>query len=142
MTSPHRLRLVALLFVMLVSSGIATLDAHRSGCHRRHACSSDHGTCACGDLGYCSQCPDHEYCQGGKPRPAAGQQVLPPPQLPKADVMTTPVLTIVDGDIIDVRLDERKVRVRYIGINTPETSHPTKGVEPFGKEAKEATGDW
>ncbi len=29
-------------------------------------------------------------------------------------------------------------KVRYIGINTPETKHPTKGVEHFGKEASEA----
>jgi micrococcal nuclease len=48
------------------------------------------------------------------------------------------VLTVVDGDTIDVRLEGRTVRVRYIGINTPETKHPKKGVEPFGKEAKEA----
>jgi micrococcal nuclease len=48
------------------------------------------------------------------------------------------VLHIVDGNTIDVQLDERKIRVRYIGINTPETAHPRKGVEPFGKEAKEA----
>ena len=28
--------------------------------------------------------------------------------------------------------------VRYIGIDTPETKHPTKEVEPYGKEASEA----
>ncbi len=43
MTSPHRLRLIALLFIMLVSRGIATIDAHRSGCHRWPARPSDHG---------------------------------------------------------------------------------------------------
>ena len=26
-------------------------------------------------------------------------------------------------------------RVRYIGINTPETVHPTRGEEPYGREA-------
>jgi hypothetical protein len=30
------------------------------------------------------------------------------------------------------------VRVRYIGINTPKTEHPEKGIEPFGPEAAEA----
>jgi len=30
------------------------------------------------------------------------------------------------------------VTVRYIGIDTPETKHPTKEVEPYGKEASEA----
>jgi micrococcal nuclease len=54
-------------------------------------------------------------------------------------VLTASVLKIVDGDTIDVRLEGCTVRVRSIGVNTPETSHPMKGVEPFGKEAKEAT---
>jgi endonuclease YncB( thermonuclease family) len=52
--------------------------------------------------------------------------------------LTGPVVHVVDGDTIDVRLDGRTVRVRYIGINTPETKHPEKGVEPFGPEADAA----
>jgi endonuclease YncB( thermonuclease family) len=54
-------------------------------------------------------------------------------------VLTAPVLKIVDGDTIDVRLEGCTVRVRSIGVHTPETSHPSKGVEPFGKDAKETT---
>jgi len=38
----------------------------------------------------------------------------------------------VDGDTILLANGER---VRYIGINTPETRHPSKPVEYFGKEA-------
>jgi len=30
------------------------------------------------------------------------------------------------------------VKVRYIGIDTPETHHPMRGVEPYGMEAAEA----
>jgi len=30
------------------------------------------------------------------------------------------------------------VKVRYIGVDTPEIHHPMIGVEPFGKEASEA----
>lgn len=45
-----------------------TADAHRDGCHRWHSCPSDHGTYECGDLGYCSKCPDNVYCKDGKPR--------------------------------------------------------------------------
>jgi micrococcal nuclease len=33
---------------------------------------------------------------------------------------------------------EHRERVRYIGINTPETKHPTRGVEPYGPEAATA----
>jgi micrococcal nuclease len=45
------------------------------------------------------------------------------------------VLGVVDGDTIDVDVDGVRTRVRYIGINTPETVHPTRGTECFGKEA-------
>lgn len=45
------------------------------------------------------------------------------------------VVNVVDGDTIDVLIDGSKHRVRYIGIDTPETVHPTRGVEHYGKEA-------
>jgi endonuclease YncB( thermonuclease family) len=53
-------------------------------------------------------------------------------------VLTGPVVQVVDGDTIDVQLDGHTIRVRYLGINTPETTHPDKGVEPFGPEADAA----
>lgn len=43
------------------------------------------------------------------------------------------VARVVDGDTIKLA-DGRTVR--YIGIDTPETVHPTKGLECFGEEAK------
>jgi micrococcal nuclease len=52
--------------------------------------------------------------------------------------LTGPVVKVIDGDTIDVELDGQRVRVRYIGINTPETKHPTKGREPCGREASAA----
>lgn len=42
------------------------------------------------------------------------------------------VVKVVDGDTIEI---EGGAKVRYIGVNTPETVHPTKGVECFGHEA-------
>lgn len=45
------------------------------------------------------------------------------------------VVRIVDGDTIHVRLGERLERVRYIGVNTPEVHHPSKGEQPGGREA-------
>ena len=44
------------------------------------------------------------------------------------------VKRVIDGDTIELN-DGRKVR--YIGVNTPELHHPTKGVQCFGKEAME-----
>jgi hypothetical protein len=52
----------------------AASSAHRSGCHRWHSCPSDRGTYVCGDLGYCSQCPDNQYCLLGKPRVKAQEE--------------------------------------------------------------------
>jgi micrococcal nuclease len=42
---------------------------------------------------------------------------------------------VVDGDTIDISISGKTERVRLIGINTPETKHPTKGIECFGPEA-------
>jgi micrococcal nuclease len=48
------------------------------------------------------------------------------------------VVRVVDGDTIEVQLpDGRCEKVRYIGINTPEIHHPTKGTQPGGAEARE-----
>lgn len=46
------------------------------------------------------------------------------------------VTRVVDGDTIVLGNDER---VRLIGVDTPETKHPTKPVQPFGPEASEFT---
>ena len=46
------------------------------------------------------------------------------------------VVRVVDGDTIDVsRGGNDTDTVRLLGINTPETHHPTKPVECFGPEA-------
>ncbi len=42
---------------------------------------------------------------------------------------------VVDGDTVDLDIDGKRVRVRLIGINTPETVDPRRPVECFGKEA-------
>ena len=47
----------------------------------------------------------------------------------------------VDGDTIKVMLDDKKTTVRFLAIDTPETVHPTKGEQPFGKEASNYTCD-
>lgn len=49
------------------------------------------------------------------------------------------VVRVIDGDTIQVCcVAGKKEKVRYIGINTPETKHAVKGVEYYGKEAAEA----
>ncbi len=65
--------------------------------------------------------------------------LLPTPVASQGDSTTVQVVRVIDGDTIQVCcvFGDRE-KVRYIGINTPETKHPTKGVEHFGKEASEA----
>lgn len=45
----------------------------------------------------------------------------------------------VDGDTAKFIMNDKQISVRFLAIDTPETSHPTKGEEPYGKEAKEFT---
>lgn len=45
------------------------------------------------------------------------------------------VVKVVDGDTIHVLVAGRREKVRYIGIDTPETKHPTKGRQCFGAAA-------
>ncbi|MFC1499974.1 thermonuclease family protein [Candidatus Zixiibacteriota bacterium] len=44
---------------------------------------------------------------------------------------------VIDGDTIVVDFGSRTETVRYIGVDTPETVHPTRGVEPYGKAASD-----
>ncbi|MFH0892470.1 MAG: thermonuclease family protein [Candidatus Falkowbacteria bacterium] len=52
-----------------------------------------------------------------------------------------PVVKVVDGDTIDVNIDGKTERIRFIGLNTPETVDPRKPVECFGKEASIRAGE-
>ena len=58
------------------------------------------------------------------------QTISPPPSEIKARVVR-----VIDGDTIEVNIQGYLYTVRYIGIDTPETVHPTIGEEPYGKEA-------
>ena len=49
------------------------------------------------------------------------------------------VTRAVDGDTIDVRIGTHTDIVRLLGVDTPETHHPTKPVGCFGPEASAFT---
>jgi len=56
------------------------------------------------------------------------------------DDATVKVIRVVDGDTIQVKFLSGKIeKVRLIGIDTPETVHPNKPVEYFGKQASNYT---
>ena len=49
------------------------------------------------------------------------------------------IVRVVDGDTVVVSMSRRTETIRLIGVNTPETHHPTKPVECFGPEASAHT---
>lgn len=59
----------------------------------------------------------------------------------KNDSTNASVTNVVDGDTIDVSYKDKEERVRLILVDTPETKHPNKGVQPYGPEATEYTTD-
>lgn len=65
--------------------------------------------------------------------------IVPPPSAVADPTVTTAlVLKIVDGDTIDIRDDNRgRLRVRLLGIDTPETKKPGYTVGCWGPEASD-----
>lgn len=67
------------------------------------------------------------------PAPTAPPEASYP--TPPDGLASAPVVAVVDGDTLDVRLGGRRERVRLIGINTPESVDPRRPVECYGREA-------
>ena len=57
------------------------------------------------------------------------------PQLRPGGVADGRVERVIDGDTLVVRLGDRSERVRYIGVDTPETVKPNTPVQCFGPAA-------
>jgi len=72
---------------------------------------------------------------------AATTTVSPTPTMPLTfPDGTTPatVVRVVDGDTIEVEIEGETYKLRYIGIDTPETVDPRRPVGCFGEEASAA----
>lgn len=50
-------------------------------------------------------------------------------------LVSAQVVRVVDGDTVDVTIDGQTVRLRLIGMDTPETVDPRSPVQCFGREA-------
>ena len=61
-------------------------------------------------------------------------QLTQPTNQPETDKQVARVARVVDGDTIELTNGKK---VRYLGINTPETKAPKKIIECFGKEASQ-----
>jgi hypothetical protein len=58
-----------------------------------------------------------------------------PPVKDRSKTTAFKVLRTIDGDTIEIEQDGKPVKVRLIGVDTPETVYPSKPVEAYGKEA-------
>jgi len=65
----------------------------------------------------------------------SGSSPLPNGQADLVKIADGKIVKVVDGDTVDIDIDGHTERVRLIGVNTPETKHPTKPIECFGPEA-------
>jgi len=66
------------------------------------------------------------------------EQEYTEPEEPTVQKTTNPlykVVSVVDGDTVKLSINGTTETIRLIGIDTPETVHPTKPVECFGIEA-------
>jgi micrococcal nuclease len=79
------------------------------------------------------------------PKPTASPEPTPKPEptpalgeAPTGPTVTGVVVNVVDGDTIDVSVDGAEMRVRLIGMDTPEVH---SGVEWLGPEASDAMSD-
>ena len=55
------------------------------------------------------------------------------------DFIQAVIVRAVDGDTAVVRIDGQEKRGRFLGVDTPETVHPNKPVQFYGKEASSFT---
>ena len=56
---------------------------------------------------------------------------------PGGEVSTARVTRVVDGDTVVVKLDGRPQKLRYIGVDTPESVTPTTPVQCWAKKASD-----
>lgn len=49
------------------------------------------------------------------------------------------VAGVIDGDTIVVNMNDRPETIRFIGVDTPETVHPSKAKQCYGDEASKKT---
>lgn len=49
------------------------------------------------------------------------------------------VIRVIDGDTVDIKYEGEPIRIRMIGIDTPEVDSPYTDLEPYGEEASNFT---
>lgn len=130
------IRFVTLALIpSIIIAGISHAHPGRTDASGCHTCRTN-----CAKYGL----KDGEYhCHGAPAQPSATPQ---PAAQPKPQTSTAPpitqsarILSVIDGDTVDVQIDGKTERLRLIGIDTPETKDPRKPVQCYGREASART---
>lgn len=61
------------------------------------------------------------------------------PVKPPIPLIQTTITKVIDGDTIQATVYGKDETIRLIGVDTPETVHPSKPVQTYGKEASDYT---
>ena len=83
-----------------------------------------------------------EVSSGGLGVAVAQTRSLVPVSYPVEDFtgdIAYKVVRVIDGDTVKIDYNGKATNVRLIGVDTPETVHPNKPVEAYGKEASNFT---
>jgi micrococcal nuclease len=83
---------------------------------------------------FLAACSDGGEAATATKRPTA----TPAPSPTPGEMVEARLVRISDGDTIVVEIDGLEYRVRYLGMDTPETHHPDIGAQWLGLEATEA----
>jgi micrococcal nuclease len=60
--------------------------------------------------------------------PTAIPAINQAPSMPQSGLERAVVTSVVDGDTLDATINRRTRRIRWIGVDTPETTHPARPV--------------
>lgn len=131
-TSKQKFTFYFITYILLLSF-IPLADARRGCCsHHGGVC----GCVCCDGTALSAKCaPYYPDCNDVKRDNSEPQQQPSTPKQTENNSYYT-CIRVIDGDTIVLEGNEK---VRLIGVDTPETVHPNKPVEHFGKEASEFT---
>lgn len=101
-------------------------------------------------------CSPEEGAYGQQNQPGEGLTIIVDEEIPGQDsldygepgvldldqTVKAKVVDVVDGDTLKVDLNGELETVRLLLVDTPETVHPRKEVQPFGPEASRFVRDW
>ncbi len=112
----------------------------------RKTCECDGGYASSINKQVCVKIPEHAYPANDKINVwlcGAGYQEKSGSCVPvekedcEVDMYATTISRAVDGDTVEFDCNGVSEKIRIIGIDTPETVHPSKPVQCFGKEASD-----